>query len=65
MNRKTDIDLTAIMEREGITNIRRTMGLVCVSLHDGRVGTGATVGAALDSAKASDDLTTFARKLAA
>ena len=65
MKRKIDIDLTAIMERDGIANIRRTMGLYCVSLQDGRVGVGDTVGDALAKAQASDDMATWARKIAA
>ncbi len=65
MNAQTALNLTAIMEREGITNIRRTMDRYCVSLADGRVGVGGTVSEALAKAQASDDLTTFARKIAA
>lgn len=53
----TGINLTAIMEREGIENIRRyrAFGRICVTLETGQVGTGATVGEAL--AKAKQDMT--------
>ena len=67
VTKTTDINLTAIMEREGIASIRRTIigARFCVALDDGRVGVGATVGEALAAAQVSDDLATFARKAAA
>lgn len=55
MTRSTDIDLTAIMEREGIRKIERLLvGKCVVLLDDGRLGIGATVGEALAKAKAPD-----------
>lgn len=51
-----DVNLTAIMEREGIEKVQRykTFGKWSVLLDDGRLGTGATVGEALDNAKRPD-----------
>ena len=48
-----DIDLTAIMEREGIEKIKRykALGKWSVILDDGRLGEGRSVGAALAKAK--------------
>ena len=67
MTKTTDINLTAIMEREGIASIRRTLigARFCVALDDGRVGVGASVADALAAAQVSDDLAAFARKAAA
>ena len=47
------IDLTAAMEREGITRIERKTpsGFFVVRLEDGRAGSGGTVALALASAK--------------
>lgn len=51
-----NIDLTAIMEREGINHVRRyrALGQWAVVLEDGRCGTGKTVGEALEAAKQPD-----------
>ena len=49
-----DIDLTAIMQREGIDKIERYPGRYSVVLNDGRLGIGKTVGEALAKAKAPD-----------
>lgn len=48
------INLTAIMERDDIQHIQRykPFGLFCVTLYNGQVGTGKTVGEALAKAKA-------------
>lgn len=47
------INLTAIMEREGIRCIKRwAVGPYTVEMSDGRVGTGANVGEAFAKAKA-------------
>ena len=55
MNALTDVNLTSIMEREGIYTIKRwNVGPYSVELRDGRSGTGATVGEALAKAKADD-----------
>ena len=56
MDQATDIDLTAIMEREDIAIVRRwkVAAYFTVGLGNGRIGTGATVGAALDAAKTDD-----------
>lgn len=50
-----DVDLTAIMQREGIERITSYLvGRYSVMLHDGRFGVGKSVGEALDKAKAAD-----------
>jgi hypothetical protein len=53
----TGINLTAIMEREGITDIKRwrIINRITVTLASGQVGSGRTVGEAL--AKAKQDMT--------
>lgn len=63
METDTSVNLTAIMEREGIRRIERVFvrGPVQVELIDRRVGTAATVGEALAKAKAD----TFFAELAA
>ena len=56
MNDATDIDLTAIMEREDIVMVRRwKVGpYYTVELGGGQIGTGGNVSAALAAAKADD-----------
>ena len=51
-----DANLTAIMERENIEKVQhyRALGKWSVLLFDGRLGTGLTVGEALDNAKLPD-----------
>jgi len=48
-----DIDLTAIMEREGIVWIKRrpVSGYFIVQLENGKAGSGGTVALALESAR--------------
>ena len=48
-----DIDLTAIMQREGITRIERKIpsGFFVVRLEDGRAGSGGSIELALECAK--------------
>lgn len=48
-----DINLTALMEREGIAKVQRykALGKWSVLLDDGRLGEGNSVGAALAKAK--------------
>ncbi len=54
MENDTSVNLTAIMEREGIRSITRVFsrGPYSVELVDRRVGTAATIGEALTKAKA-------------
>lgn len=63
MDHDTSVNLTAIMEREGIRHIWRVFGKgpFHVELDDRRVGTAATVREALAKAKAD----TFMAELAA
>ena len=50
--RAADVNLSAIMEREGIYQVRRYLeGRFTVQLHDGRSGIGGSVGEALSNAK--------------
>jgi hypothetical protein len=50
-----DIDLTAIMERDGIEKIKRHLGgWYLVRLFDGRCGSGNSVGEALGNAKSPE-----------
>lgn len=51
-----DVDLTAIFEREGIRKVERWRALnqYSVTLFDGRLGIGPTVGEALAKAKMPD-----------
>lgn len=48
------MNLTALIEREGIAKIERYINRYSVVLNDGRLGIGATVGEALAKAKAPD-----------
>jgi hypothetical protein len=52
---KGDVNLTAIIDREGIESVRKWLGGLrySVTLDDGRHGVGRTVGEALEKAKAS------------
>ena len=56
MNAQTSINLTALIEREGIDRIRhyRALEKFSVVLIDGRLGIGPTVGEALEQAKSPD-----------
>lgn len=52
MQHATDVNLTAIMERENIDKIERYVaGRISVVLRDGRIGVGLSVGEALNNAK--------------
>lgn len=48
----TDVNLTAILQREGIRKIERLSEFYTVVLFDGRMGVSRSVGAALAKAKA-------------
>ncbi|SCY69779.1 hypothetical protein SAMN05660666_02533 [Novosphingobium aromaticivorans] len=59
----TGINLTAIMEREGITDVHhfKALGLFSVTLKTGQVGSGKTVGEALSKAKQDMTFAKYAR----
>lgn len=48
------MNLTALIEREGIAKIERYVNRYSVVLNDGRLGIGATVGEAIEKAKRPD-----------
>ena len=54
MNTSLDINLTEIMQHEGIRKIECYLHLFSVVLKDGRLGIGPSVGEALAKAKAPD-----------
>lgn len=56
-----DVNLTRIFLREDIERIKRwSVGQFSVVLQDGRVGTGKTIGEALEKAKADDPMAALA-----
>ena len=54
MSPVADVNLTAIFEREGIQKVQKLSCFYHVTLFDGRMGSGRSVGAALEAAKHPD-----------